>query len=510
MNDLIKFKKNRIEYIHIFIIIFGAIFSAISVFHPFLWFDESYSVGIANHTFSEIWSIGGHDVHPVFYYYCLHILNIFFGNNIIIYRLFSLFCTIAIGIIGYTHIRKDFGEKIGLLFSFFSFFFPTVLVYTGEIRMYTLAMLLVTLTSIYAYRIYKYNLTSFSIKNWIIFAICSILSAYTHYYALMASGLINLILMIYFIVEFIKTKKITKNIIAFIISGVIQILLYIPWIISLLLQMSQVSNGFWINIHFPDTIIELFTFQFTGNLTTSTYIPVPLAILWGLFITIYLILIYIKSYIMNDKKNIKKEMKPAIISLKIFLGIALAACIVSLILWRPIIYARYMLCILGLFIFFIAYSIVKIGYRKINIIICLISIVLSSYINISFIQKNYSKNNILPINYLQEDIQENDIILIGNDLTGIVISVNFPQNISYFYDKEVWNVDEAYKAFSNDFRTIYSLDYFDNYSGRIWIINSNYSLYEEFKDKYNIELLKQDTFETDYKNDTYAISLVLK
>ncbi len=155
MNQLIKLKKQNFKYLHIIIILLGTIFISLSVFHSNLWFDESYSVGIANHNFKDIWTIGGNDVHPVFYYCVLHFLNLIFGNNILIYRVFSTVCTAVLGIIGFTHIRKDFGEKVGLIFSFLVFFFPVNLVYSGEIRMYSLAMLLVTLTAIYAYRIYN-------------------------------------------------------------------------------------------------------------------------------------------------------------------------------------------------------------------------------------------------------------------------------------------------------------------------------------------------------------------
>ena len=268
MNDLIKFKSPSLKYLHIAIIILGSIFISLSAFHSNLWFDESYSVGIANHSFKDIWIIGGSDVHPVFYYCVLHILNLIFGNNILVFRIFSMVCTALLGIIGFTHIRKDFGEKVGLIFSFLVFFFPVNLVYSGEIRMYSLAMLLVTLTAIYAYRIYKKmdknNHTNVNIKNWFIFAVCSLASAYTHYYALMASGLINLFLLVSLIVHCIKHREDTKfsksgyskgfttvqllfrdkNIIAFVVSAIVQILLYIPWLLSLLTQMGQVSKGF--------------------------------------------------------------------------------------------------------------------------------------------------------------------------------------------------------------------------------------------------------------------------
>lgn len=209
MNDLIKLKKLNFNYLHIAVIVLGSIFIALSTFHSNLWFDESYSVGIANHSFKDIWIIGGSDVHPIFYYFALHILNLIFGNNIFVYRVFSMICTVILGIIGFTHIRKDFGDKVGLIFSFLAFFFPVNLVYAGEIRMYSFAMLLVTLTAIYAYRIYKNNniKENVNIKDWIIFSVCSLAGAYTHYYALMASGLINLVLLIGLIVKFMKNRE---------------------------------------------------------------------------------------------------------------------------------------------------------------------------------------------------------------------------------------------------------------------------------------------------------------
>lgn len=54
--------KLTIKKAHILVIIIGAIFISLSIFHSNIWFDESYSVALANHTFSEIWTIGGNDV----------------------------------------------------------------------------------------------------------------------------------------------------------------------------------------------------------------------------------------------------------------------------------------------------------------------------------------------------------------------------------------------------------------------------------------------------------------
>lgn len=118
-------KKEKIyKLVHIAIIILGTIFILIPAIHSNIWFDESYSVSIADKSFIDIWKITGNDVHPPLYYWMLHIIYLIFGTNIIIYRLFSALGIILLGIIGYTHIRKDFGEKTGIIFSYLSFFLP--------------------------------------------------------------------------------------------------------------------------------------------------------------------------------------------------------------------------------------------------------------------------------------------------------------------------------------------------------------------------------------------------
>ena len=221
---LVKKKKDKILILNIIIIILGTIFISLGAFHTNIWFDESYSVAISNHSFSEIWNIGGNDVHPVFYYMMLKIVSLIFGNNILVFRLFSIVPIVILSILGITHIRKDYGERTGIIFSFLTLFLPIIAAYSSEIRMYTWVMLFVTITAIYANRIYKNEL---SIKNWVIFALFSLFSAYTHYYGLMFAGIINVILFIYLL----KNRKgKNKDLKIFIIQAVVECLLYVPWL----------------------------------------------------------------------------------------------------------------------------------------------------------------------------------------------------------------------------------------------------------------------------------------
>ncbi len=499
-------KKDKIKYLHIAIIIIGIIYIFLPAFHTNLWFDESYSVALAKHSFVDIWTIGSHDVHPILYYWMLHILFLIFGNSILAYRLFSVIAIVILIIMGYTHIRKEFGEKTGLIFSFLVSFLPVITVYASEIRMYSWTMLFVTIMFIYAYRIYKGDCSN---KNWIIFAVFSLASAYMHYYGLMTAGVINLLLFIYIIVDTIKKRKkdntykiINNNIIKFAISAIVQIVLYIPWLIFFIKQYNQVSKGFWIPKSSLEVYREIFEFQFTGNLLETFHINHDIALVFAIIITVYLIYQIYKS--IKNKENIF----PGIVALSIYLCIILIARIVSI--KTPVLYARYMFTSTGIFILFMSFFMSKEKNKYLNLFICAIIIFVSTYITVNLMKENYDKGNKGPLKLIQNNIKENDILLYGNMGSGFVISAFYPENIQYFYDEAKWNVEEAYKAYGPNMKTIYSLEEIEDYKGRIWIIGAdNYAILEQFSED-EINVLIKEKFSTRYKGYQYTVTLIEK
>lgn len=483
----------KTKYLHIAIIILGIIFISIPVFHSNLWFDESYSVGMANKSFIDIWNIGSNDVHPILYYWILHIIYLIFGTNLYLYRIISVIPLAILGILGYTHIRKDFGEKEGILFSFFTFFLPIASVYSGEIRMYTWAMLFVTLMAIYAYRIYKNSST----KNWIIFAIFSLASACIHYYALATAGVINLILFIYLL----KQKSYTKELKCFTISAIAQIVLYIPWLLCLIKQIFGVAKGFWIPKLSIETLIQTFCFQFTGDLDTMCA-PQWVSITLGLMLLVYCIYCIIAN---------KGEKLAGKLAIGVYLIVFSVMALVSI--KAPIFYPRYFLNLTGLFIFFMAFFMAKGKHKILTIIVCAITFLTAVFVNLNVIKMNYAENNKLPIEYVKQDLQQGDMILFGNRGSGFAISMQFENVPNCFYDYDNWNVEPAYRAFGKEMIYTNSLDVFKDYKGRIWLVNSdNYSIYEKFKEEYGdkIKLVKQDIFYTEYHKYNYSICLIEK
>lgn len=505
--------KKTLTKIHIVVIILGIFFIMLSALHSNIWFDESYSVALAKHNFIDIWNITGNDVHPALYYWMLHIVYLIFGNSIVAYRLFSVLAIAILGIIGYTHIRKDFGEKTGIVFSFLTFFLPIMSTYSQEIRMYSWACLLVSITAIYGYRIYKAinnkKEIKDKIKNIVIFGIFSILSSNIHYYALAAVGLINLIVGIYIIVRQVKYKDAKSDLIIFIILALIQIALYIPWIPYLIKQVTHVGGGFWIEnkFTFTSTSVEVLGFQFRRQLDTDFAFNAQTIIS---IIACILIYVYVGFRIYKMKKE-NEDIKPGIISILIYIGVILAILIISLIA-SPILYSRYLLVITGLFIFGLAYFIASEENKIVSAFICGLILIIGIYSNINNILINYDVSNMKQIEYIKEDIQAGDIIVYSNIGNGGVISAFFPEYEQYFYNKQHWDVEEAYKAYGPGMKTVYEYsDILDNFEGRIWLVDSEYTdLWEDFP-KEGIKIIKEPMrFDTKYQNYIYNILLIQK
>ena len=268
------------RWFHLAILVLGTAFVLIGAFHGYIWFDESYSVAIARHSFSEIWRIGSGDVHPVLFYWALHVVNLIFGENILAYRLFAVAGSVALASLGYTHIRRDFGWKEGVLFTLFVLFIPYTAIMATEIRMYSWATFSVMLCALTAWRIAcalrepasegvaagiqkraqgKRLFAGAPLSWWIVFAVSSLASAYLHYFGAMSAFMVNLLLLV-FCIRRAACHRGAGALGVFVVSAAAQVACYLPWLLVLASQMGVVSNTYWANMVFPITYIEFATY----------------------------------------------------------------------------------------------------------------------------------------------------------------------------------------------------------------------------------------------------------
>ena len=505
MEQLKKINK-KCKYMHIGIILLGIIFICLSAFHENIWFDESYSVAIAKHSFSDIWNITGNDVHPPLYYWALHIVWMIFGNQNIAFRLFSVLAIAILGILGYTHIRKDFGEKVGILFSFLTYFLPIMCTYSQEIRMYSWSCLIITILAIYGYRLYKNikekETLKIQNKNLIIFGIFSIFACYIHYYALATAGLINFMILVYMIKNRKENTKILRN---FIILAIIQIILYIPWLLYLKGQVAHVESGFWITIELR-TFIEVLSFQFRRQLATDFSFDTNTIIRLVLALTMYG---YIGYRIYKTKKE-KETLLPGVLAIVLYILVILSVLIISIKI--PILFARYLIVITGLYIFGLAFFISKEKIKWLQTLICVIILILGIISNVTNMMLNYDDSNMTQVKYLEENMKSEDILIYSNIGNGGVIGAFFPEHKQYFYNGQYWDVEEAYKAYGPGMEIIYNYeDILNEYHGRIWLIDSeNCDLYNSFPKEGVKTIINPTEFRTKYQNYVYSFALLEK
>ena len=412
------------------------------------------------------------------------------------YRIFSVIPIAIMIILGYTHIRKDFGEKTGFIFSFLSAFLPEMAQYAIEVRMYSWAILAVTILAIYAYRLTKEDNT----KNWIIFGLSSLASIYLHYYGLMAAGLINVFLLIYLIV---KRRK--KGIIFIISFGILQGLAYLPWLVNFATQLSNVSSGYWIGFSFPKTPMELLSSQLAGYVKTSDYtgllVPTVLAL------ELYAYMIY-KTYKYAKAKEDLNSFKWSVI---VYFAVILAAIIITALMKTSILYYRYLFVITGLYIFAVSFILGK-EENKIEIVAILSVIaILGVYNNIVMMKDNYDYSNQEPIKYLNENVKEGDTIVYADFGGGSVVAVQFADNQVYFYNADNWGVEEAYKAFGPNYEVKVTKDFIDNCSNRVWFVDNIYnSVADEIFEGKGYNKVSEKDFSTKYHDYSYKIVLLEK
>ena len=447
-------KENKIKILHVLVIVISTIILGLTIFNENIWFDEAYSLGLINQNMLDVITIAIHDVHPILYYIILKIFALIFGTSTVVARAVSLIPVIVLLIFGFTHIRKEFGEKTGLLFSFFIGFLPIMVQYSTQIRMYTYSILFITITAFYAYKIFKYG----NKKYWVIFAIFSVLSAYTHYFALFVTGIINIVL---FICLLRHKKEYIKK---FILVGFIQVLAYIPGLIIFINQTSRVMRGFWINYKYPDVIFETIGFYFT-NFIEPIIIPLIFSILLFVYIIIKLIMLY---------KSKDKNSMLAILALLIFVIVVTVALLISYFSVK-IYLPRYTLPMLGLIAFAISYVLAKEKNIIPTIIIVICTLALFSYNTYLYFNYCYDEENKGLTTIVKQDLQPSDIFIYTEMDTGGVVAMLFKDNTQYFYNMGNWSVEEAYKAFSPQLKVVTTLEDIQNFKGRIWVIDKDYS-----------------------------------
>lgn len=462
---------NSALLLFLLIYVLGTFFLLLTAFHGNIWFDESYSVGIASKSFSEIWSYGSCDVHPVLYYCALHVLylvstGIFdagIDSLILIYRIFTVFGVVSLALLGFTHIRKDYGAKVGILYSFVVFSIPYIALMAVEIRMYTWAMFTVMLCYIYALRIVRMvkGRSLIPIHWWIVFALSSLASAYLHYFAAISVFLINAFVLIY-LFKYRKQEK--NNLVYFSISAVLQLLAYAPWLLTLIAQISVVSNTYWAKLYIPYTIIELVAYPFvTSPLSFAFRGEYGLEIQTISIVLVIALIALLIVLIIKRQQHITSVFKIGIV---LYLGVLAIGCIASILMNSLIVYYRYLSVALGPLLLSLALLLSHSKYMNLVKTFCLTMFLLAILNQALLVNDDYSEGNQLPLNEFNNKVAEcefwnnsTDVLVLSSDIGFMGITSDLYPDIKQTYlDWQPGNWGYGYKVYEPALTSVKSWD----------------------------------------------------
>lgn len=403
--------KNKDSIGKIFYIISIALFILMIYFcftKNFMWRDEYFSLGIINlYPLQACIEKIASDVHPPLYYFIvksiLYIFNMIHINFDIkvLTKLISVLPYFLFLLISYTKIRKEYNWLTAGLFSFVLVTMSEFFMFYQIMRMYSWAIFFTLMGFLYVKNILEGNDT----KSWIMLTLFSLLGAYTHYFCAITSIVLYLFLLGYFILyeEKLKKDKIKK----WLLSTLISVILYIPWILTLFNQIKSVHESFWI----PDIKLSYIIYCISYILNGSENILIELFSILAL-ITI-LILVFKSTYKINNK--IENYFLICGIS-TVFLEIIF--CIVFSYVYRSLLLVRYFLPAIAIFWVALSMEIGKIDNKRILsvlLIIILLGGMASFVVGCENIDDLHAKN--------QKEMKK--ISIMNNSDSSVIYSTNF-------------------------------------------------------------------------------------
>ena len=528
------------RWFHLLVLAVGAVYLLSGAFHDNIWFDESYSVAIANYSFPEIWHITSGDVHPPLYYWALHVIHLF-GGDVTAYRVFTALGSVAMAAIGFTHLRRDFGWRTGLLFSVIALFTPYVSFIAIEVRMYAWASCLIMLTFVYGLRIIRAKpapggARDVPVSTWVLFAVCSLAAAYLHYFAVMSAFIINLEVLACLLA---RRRERGADLKAFVIQAAAQVALYAPWLVSFISQLGVVSNTYWLNFEFPGTLISLARYPFItmqidfawkGDYGIVAHIAVWVLIVCASILLAALVYQVVKAIRAHKRRSphtharnplarfgswlVSPAVLPAFLGISVYLGLFALSGLASALMHSFMVYFRYVFIGIGPFLFGIVIILRRVDSNTLTASACAVLMSMSLVGQALILQDDYSSQNRELFQYMQANIGADDLVISSDIGIEGVTSVELPDIPQYYMEWQKGNWDLAYSCYEPTLRIVHSWEeVLNDYHGYFWVLGQSTDAVpprdvDDLQAKDGISLIDTQQFYRPYERGYYTIALL--
>ena len=240
----------------------GLLAMIVFAFSKSLGLDEAFSLALVKHESAEVVRLTALDVHPPLYYLILKFsidgIHFLFPDIPAVYsaKLVSTAPYVILWVVSMTKVRKDWGNAIAGMWMLCVTGTSYLIDYGVEIRMYSWAVLFVSLAFLSVNDIVNKKQKA----GWVRLILFSLASAYTHYYACIAAGMCYLLLFIWFAANEKKQMK------RWFLAAAITIAGYLPWLFVLIGQLQTVSGDYWISPITVPTILYYLVYAFDNPL----------------------------------------------------------------------------------------------------------------------------------------------------------------------------------------------------------------------------------------------------
>ncbi len=242
-----------------------------------LWYDEAFAIAYASRSFAEMLygtlaQVSGvaADVHPLFYYFSLHLWMGVAGDSLFAARFFSVFAGVATIPIVFCTARALFGERVAIAGALIVAIAPFHVAYSQECRMYAQLGFWSAL-ALYAFvRLSQTQLT----RWWLTLVLAGAGALYSHNLAAFEFAALGV-----WVILDAARRRATRLMYATILAGATMLALWLPWLIFLPSQFGKIEQAYWVPPPTLETLIQtllVFAFDFDNAAPPAILLPVIL------------------------------------------------------------------------------------------------------------------------------------------------------------------------------------------------------------------------------------------
>ena len=414
----------------------------------FIHTDERFTIDLIRLSFMDALKLTINDVHPPLYYF---LLKIFYGivtnlglseDILFISKVFSMIPYAIILFISGIKIRKEYGLFTSGLFSFALIAMSGFYIQYLTVRMYSWCLLFL----IIQFLIFNNVLRKNDVKSWAYFTLFAIIGAYTHYFLLITSGLLYIILL----VNYYKNKSDVpdfKSLIKYYVYSIITLIIsLIPWMFVLIpqtIRARQQVNSVADSLNLVQ-VINYFSYHAVYEYGPS-YDMIFARIITIVFLII-LLYIFIKGYATKYSEN-----RIYLASgLGLYLGTMIVGVLILTVTFKPL-STRYILPVIGVFWLSAAIIIDKIDNKKLFAIVLILIVVMAGLSLIKTVERTpywlEEANNETEI--LGELNDNKNVIIYANDYYYACYHDDLDKTKGYATRKLKWSFEDDYKVQKN-------------------------------------------------------------